>query len=258
MKLRWIVGILMQSAELCVGFCCDVGKQIECSNDNDSDGEDDTTLPPQVPLPKIKFNIGDYVKLPRGKAVVNTYGRNDTTRGKKYFEANVYRGHFKRRAFISQVSISLVNPFDPKTSNTPFKLKQFKPDDCTVFVNGVVTGDIVVGAAIVNVLGPLIQLNNNSFAMQKDCNQRNRNWKRQLQFEEKVNPIKNRSRLIKYICSCHLNDRYSIDIELSLFVCTFAKRRLISKIRSIPETIATDESDDKKGNPALNSDCEKK
>ncbi|ETO30902.1 hypothetical protein RFI_06217 [Reticulomyxa filosa] len=53
-----------------VGLCFDVGKQTDGNNDNDIDDENETTPPPQAPLSKIQFNIGDYVKLFLWKAGV--------------------------------------------------------------------------------------------------------------------------------------------------------------------------------------------
>ncbi|ETO10684.1 hypothetical protein RFI_26693 [Reticulomyxa filosa] len=47
--------------------CFDVGKQTD-NNNNDSGDKDETTPSSQAQLPKIKFKIGDYAKLSRGKA----------------------------------------------------------------------------------------------------------------------------------------------------------------------------------------------
>ncbi|ETN97296.1 hypothetical protein RFI_40234 [Reticulomyxa filosa] len=53
--------------------CFDVGKQTDGNNDNDHDDKDETTPSSQAQLPKIKFKIGDYAKLSRGKAGVVKY-----------------------------------------------------------------------------------------------------------------------------------------------------------------------------------------
>ncbi|ETO02388.1 hypothetical protein RFI_35048, partial [Reticulomyxa filosa] len=165
LKLSWIVGILTQPTELCeerlfqsyfqfififileqlydlficflekkykyliiVGFCFEVGKQTDGNNNNNLGNKDETTPSLQVLLSKIKFKIGNYVKLSRGKTgVVKCIGEI------------IGRGHFTRKGPISQVVIPLMNTLDPKISNTTFQLKPFKPNDRIIFVNGGVT-----------------------------------------------------------------------------------------------------------------------
>ncbi|ETO09191.1 hypothetical protein RFI_28196, partial [Reticulomyxa filosa] len=122
------------------------GMQKETTND-----EEEGTPPPQAPLPKIQFKIGDYVKLARGKTGVvkyigetaftqgeiigleldtwDSYGHNGTIRDRKYFEANEGRGYFTKRELISQVVIPLVKPIDLKTVNATFQLRPFKSGD---------------------------------------------------------------------------------------------------------------------------------
>ncbi|ETO31191.1 hypothetical protein RFI_05930, partial [Reticulomyxa filosa] len=253
-----------------VEFCFDVGKQTDGGNDNDLDDEDETTPPPQAPLPKIHFKIGDYVKLSRGKSGVVKYigetdftkgeiigleldtwnpcGHNGTVRGKKYFEANVGRGHFTRRGSISQVVIPLVKPLDPKTSNTTFQLKPFKPDDRIAFVNGGATGVIKYigyppfaegevfgieldewsanahdGSANGDIIFDTLP-GRGIFARRDEIEKFDPEKKKleeakvQLKIGDKVNLTKNRSGVVKYIGSDHLTDQEIIGIELDVWI----------------------------------------
>ncbi|ETO05946.1 hypothetical protein RFI_31451, partial [Reticulomyxa filosa] len=142
------IGIIIIIIIILLFVCMSLNQDMQKETTND---EEEGTPPPQAPLPKIQFKIGDYVKLARGKTGVVKYigetaftqgeiigleldtwdphGHNGTIRSRKYFEANEGRGYFTKRELISQVVIPLVKPIDLKAVNVTFQLRPFKFGD---------------------------------------------------------------------------------------------------------------------------------
>ncbi|ETN97109.1 hypothetical protein RFI_40423 [Reticulomyxa filosa] len=215
MKLRWIVVILMQPTEL-FGFCCDVGKQSDGSNDNALDDEDDATPPPQAPLPKIKFKIGDYVKLSRGKAAVVKYiGETDLMKRNITSLELVHRTlddamtRCEERNILKQTYVVVISHEGPSFPSSDFV------SSCkyTASRKG--------------------QSNQESFQIDR--------------IYLFATSLIDRALTLNYVC-----------LFCSKRIGIFAKRRSIFKIRSVPETIATDESDDKREDLVLNGVRKKK
>eukprot|EP01083_Nonionella_stella_P266704 901844_1 len=106
---------------------------------------------PKAPLPQINFNVGDRVRLERGKTGIVKFigetefakgevigleldtwtpaGHNGTVRGKIYFNAQEGRGYFTRRSNILNVVLPLVKPLQKKRMSIKYTLNPLNVGD---------------------------------------------------------------------------------------------------------------------------------